>query len=339
MMINIGAEVERQLPGRTLLRLAYVGSIGHRMYAYYNLNQYPLKYLALGQLLNANINSPAAVAAGFTPPYPGFNSSVAQSLRPYPQFTTINDWGSERGNSNYQSFQINVQRHFGSLTFLANATFAKLINLSDTGCACAPVNGSNLRMSPQSIFDPSQAKALAPTDLAKQMNLSWYWDLPVGHGKHFLGNAGKLADSLLGNWRLSAIQSYQGGYPISVNADLNLGVPIKAVGSCGDVQPGIPGKDRYLNPAAFFPAPAFTLVNTGTLPTVRGCGYFNEDIGLDKGIPLGEHRRFSIGALLTNTFNRHQFIALTTNVTSAAFGKFNDTSYPRTVQLYAKIEF
>jgi hypothetical protein len=37
------------------------------------------------------------------------------------------------GNTNYQSFQINVQRHFGSLTFLANATLAKLLNLSANG--------------------------------------------------------------------------------------------------------------------------------------------------------------------------------------------------------------
>src|SRR4029077_17494763 len=79
MMINVGAEIERELPGQTLLRLAYVGSMAHRMYATYNLNQYPLSYFSLGQLLNANINSPQAAAAGFTPPYPGFNGSVAQS--------------------------------------------------------------------------------------------------------------------------------------------------------------------------------------------------------------------------------------------------------------------
>jgi hypothetical protein len=64
MIINVGAEVERQLPGKILLRLSYIGSIGHRMHAYHNLNQYPLEYLALGPLLNQPANSAAAQPAG-----------------------------------------------------------------------------------------------------------------------------------------------------------------------------------------------------------------------------------------------------------------------------------
>ena len=82
-MISVGAEIERQLPGQTLLRLAYIGSMAHRTYLNYNLNQYPLEYLALGQLLNQPASSAAAQAAGIKIPYPGFSSSVAQALRPY----------------------------------------------------------------------------------------------------------------------------------------------------------------------------------------------------------------------------------------------------------------
>ena len=47
-------------------------------------------------LLNSNITSPAAVAAGFTPPYANFTNSavqrsqtVSQSLRAFPQYLTV----------------------------------------------------------------------------------------------------------------------------------------------------------------------------------------------------------------------------------------------------------
>jgi hypothetical protein len=63
---------------------------------------------------------------------------------------------------------------------------------------------STLNNQPQSVFDPKQAKALSPFDIAKQMNISWYWDLPVGYGKSFLTNAGK--------WRIMC--SATGGFPL-----------------------------------------------------------------------------------------------------------------------------
>ena len=63
--------------------MAYVGSKGTRLGS--NLspeNQLPASNLRLGQLLFANINSAEARAAGIPIPYPGFNGSVAQALRP-----------------------------------------------------------------------------------------------------------------------------------------------------------------------------------------------------------------------------------------------------------------
>ena len=47
------------------------------------------KYLSLGSLLTDSITDPAVVTAGFTPPYPGFTGSLAQALRPFPQYTGV----------------------------------------------------------------------------------------------------------------------------------------------------------------------------------------------------------------------------------------------------------
>src|SRR5262249_49526501 len=141
----------------------------------------------------------------------------------------------------------------------------------------------------------AKSLALGPGDIAKQINLSWYWDLPVGRGKHFLSNTSGPLDYLLGNWRFSALQYYQSGDPIAVTTNsgfwpiLNPGVPIKAVGGCGDVQPNIAGKSTYLNRAAFQNPPPFSLGNVFVLPTVRGCGYIDEDLGVDKGIAWSKY--------------------------------------------------
>ena len=97
-----------------------MGTLIHRIYSSYDMNALPLKHLSLGSLLTANINSPEAQAAGTPVPNPGFDSSVAQALRLYPQYQTITNMGAQIGNSTYHALQINVQRSFGDLTFLAN---------------------------------------------------------------------------------------------------------------------------------------------------------------------------------------------------------------------------
>jgi hypothetical protein len=219
----------------------------------------PLKDLSYGSLLNQNINSAAAQAAGIPRPYAGFNSSVAQALRPYPQYTSVSDYAAELGNQSYNSFQLNVQRHFGDLTFLANVTAAKNLSNADNP-GQRPQNAS---LKAQTIEVRQTAKSLAgfnagavgqSGDIAKQLKLSWYWDVPVGRGKHFLSDANKPLDFLVSNWRFSALQYYMSGQPIGLSTNQsipglggvwpvpNQGVPIKAVGGCGDVHPLSPAR-------------------------------------------------------------------------------------------------
>jgi len=237
------------------------------------------------------------------------------------------------GNSSYNSLQINVQRHFGSLTFLANATIAKYLTMSDN-----PGNMNSLAtLKAQSYQIAGTAKSLGgyqPTttggqsgDVPKQMNLSWYWDVPVGKGKHFLGNAGKSVNYVLGNRRLSAIQYHQAGVPIAVTSNQS----IPSLGATWSVlNQGVP----IVSDAA-----QFTLGNVYVLPTVRACPFMNEDISVDKGITFAESGRISVGAIVTNVFNRHQFNNLNTNIDSRSFGTFAGASQPRTMQLYMKVVF
>ena len=101
----------------------------------------PQSDFALGSLLTQSVTSPAAQTAGIKVPYSGFTGSVAQALLPYPQYLSVTDTLPQWGNSDYNAAQINVQRQFGSFTFLGNFTISKqLCNVSFGGPTTGPYN-------------------------------------------------------------------------------------------------------------------------------------------------------------------------------------------------------
>jgi hypothetical protein len=72
-------------------------------------------------LLNSLIGSAAANAAGITSPFSGFNTpwgpgdTVAQSLRPFPQYSLIDttDGGADRiGHSTYHSLETQLSKRY-----------------------------------------------------------------------------------------------------------------------------------------------------------------------------------------------------------------------------------
>ena len=72
-------------------------------------------------LLNSQVGSAAAGAAGVTAPWSGFNklwgtgATVAQSLRPFPQYSTvdtINGQGDRIGHSTYHSMQVKFSKRY-----------------------------------------------------------------------------------------------------------------------------------------------------------------------------------------------------------------------------------
>ena len=68
--------------------------------------------------LGAGINSPAAQAAGIREPFPGFTAlygsraTVAQALRPFPQYQGVGTAASPYANSTYNSFQFKLDKRF-----------------------------------------------------------------------------------------------------------------------------------------------------------------------------------------------------------------------------------
>ena len=80
-------------------------------------------------MLQSNINSPQAAAAGITSPYPGFTGIVAQALRPFPQYQAIEYRDVPIGKSQYHSLQMKLDKRFANgLQFRTFYVYSRLEN-------------------------------------------------------------------------------------------------------------------------------------------------------------------------------------------------------------------
>jgi outer membrane receptor protein involved in Fe transport len=355
---NWNINLQRQLPGQILVDAAYVGSKGTRLIS--NLlptNQIPTEALGFGSLLSANINSPEAQAAGIALPYPGFDGSVAQALKPFPQYTNITRPYENSGNSTYHGFQLKVDKRFSQgLAFLVSYTASKI--LTDTESQLAVPFSTQA----QDKFDRKAEKSISQNDYPHNLVLSYSYELPFGPGRKYV-NQGGFAGKLLGGWRFNGIHQYQSGAPLRVI--VNNPIP----GIAGDfLRPNVvagaqkrsnvsaadfdPEKDVYINAAAFsIPAP-FTLGNAPRwFGDLRKFAYLNEDFSIIKRTSIKERVSIEFRADFINAFNRvvfgsdvggNQFAAVANANLSdpATFGRVSaQTNIPRTIQFGLKVNY
>ena len=210
------ASIQRQISSKLTLDVAYVATKGtHLITANKIYNQVNPEYLSLGNLLNADINSPEAQAAGIAVPYAGFTGTVAQALRPYPQYQTIigsNDYGSDKtGNSTYNALQVKMQGKITrDLTMLLAYAWSK--NLTD---------GSDNRdldtflpnyTQVQNGYDRAAEKTYAAADIPQSFVTNFIYEVPFGRGHSVLNHG--WASAALGGWSLGSVLSYQSGQVI-----------------------------------------------------------------------------------------------------------------------------
>jgi hypothetical protein len=361
--------IQRQITPNTLIEAGYDANVGtHLQTGLLNFNQVPSAYLnqfvqqygAAGalNLLRSNIASPLARAAGIPIPYPNFTNpqvqliqTVAQALRPYPQYQTIataavgtggigGGNGDKSGHSNYQAMTIKAQRRFSSgLTFQWNYTLSKLMTDADSY-----YTGNQA----QDQYDRRLEKSIGQFDQTHALKLSTLYELPVGKGKKFLSGNG-IASRLLGGWRLGGIQTYAGGFPLAVTRNNPLPIfngptrPLvtsytgwRAPVAGGKFNPNV---DKYLNIAAFPAQPAAGFGNeTRFNPKLRSRPLFSENVSFAKSFNFTESKRLDFRWEAFNLFNRTQFGNPNANLNSSTFGVVSSqANTPRQMQVAMKL--
>ena len=338
-------DLQRELPGGILLDAAYVGQRGINMPAgLETINQVPGKYLSLGSLLDADVTSPAAVAAGIKVPFPGFTGSVAQALRPFPQYLDIVHWQEPTGMNMYHGLQMKIQKRFSKgLSFLVSYTASKTLSNASGG------NAFSSGMSRPPLTEERGLEwAVAGNDVPQNLVASFVYELPFGPGKPFAQKGGAVG-KIVGGWQVSGITRYYSGTPIGVAGGPSLplfGGPNRPNAVPGaeikrDLSDFDPTTDLYLNYNAFSAPAPFTRGNLAPrLPSTRRFATYNEDLSIFKRVPIHEQIVLEFRTEFYNAFNRVVFGAPSANWNSpAAFGRVSSAGAPRRIQFMLKLNF
>ncbi|MGH9663812.1 MAG: hypothetical protein ACRD9L_05265, partial [Bryobacteraceae bacterium] len=203
---NWSIGLQRELPAHITLEANYVGVKGTRLgTGLIRPNELNPSYLSLGNLLTAQAASAQAQTAGVAVPYAGFTGSVAQALRPYPQYLDITSATNPNGNSTYHALQAKIQRRMANgLTGIAAYSWSKSISDGDVQAGGGPVG--------QTYYNRRLEKAVSDTDVPQSLTLSFLYELPFGPGKRFLNHSGAVG-KIFGGWELTAIHQYSEGAP------------------------------------------------------------------------------------------------------------------------------
>jgi hypothetical protein len=337
---NWTIDIQRDLGWNAVADVAYVGNKGTRLgTALFNLNELDPRFLSLGNLLTLPVTSPQAIAAGIPLPYAGFKGSVAQALRPYPQYTNIVERSNPNGNSTYHALQAKLEKRLAAgFTFLAAYTWSKSISDSDIQAGGGP--------SGQTYYNRKLEKAVSTNDVPQNVALSYLYELPFGPGKRFLRNPG-VASRIFGGWTVTAIHHYFSGKPIVLTANNTLplfnGVlrPNVNAGVTKSLPFHDPATDRYINPAAFSVPAQFTFGTSARSYTdLRAPFTLDESFGLIKNTVVFERLTLQFRAEFFNVFNRVVFDAPAANVSNANFGQItSQANRPRQGQLALRLEF
>ncbi len=294
------------LLGNSLLDVGYIGNHGVRLAGGFGtINQAPIDRIAgLGDALLDNISLHPEIPK----PYPTFSGTVAQALRPFPQYNSVSYAFPNFGSSSYNALQTTFRRRVGSgLSFLLTHTFGKTLT---------NVSGQTA----QDIYNRRLARGPANFDHAQDFKFTQVYDLPFGKGKKFL-NQGGVVNAIVGDWSVTGIQQYRSGDALRVTTSISTGTTWYNGGILPNVVPGAPvyidagGLDYqngtpFLNPAAFVRPPVTAkgvplAVGNAANFSVRGPWYFNEDFGLLKKIPLGESRAPAVSSGLLQDVQPH----------------------------------
>jgi hypothetical protein len=332
--IQYNVNVQRELPWGMFAEVAYVGTRGYDLSMSaeggLSLNQLDPQYMSLGSQLNQQVANPfyGIVNNGvLTQP----TVARGQLLRPYPQFTDVIPLYAAGAKSRYNALQITGRKRLShGLMFEGSYTFAK---------------AEEIGMNHQDSYDIEASWALASYDIDHRFVISYLYELPFGRDRMFFSGASPVVNAVIGGWQFNGITTLQTGTPLSITANNTAGI------FGARTQPNNNGKDprlsgpveerlgRYFDTTVYSQPAAFTFGNeTIFSPILRAHGVRNFDLSLFKSFTLRSGMTAQVRIEMLNAFNRVQFSAPNTSVTSSSFGVITgQANAPRQLQFGFKV--
>ena len=310
--------LQREITRDFVVDVAYVGNRGNGFTAnnLINLNAISedrlrsfgldINNAADRTLLTSRLDSPLAAPRGFNKlPYAGYSgaNTVAQSLRPFPQFGNIASLGVPLGESKYDSLQVKANKRYShGLNLTATFTWQ-----NERTNMVARYNRGNVFDHPEDVFAVPELSEPLITVVA------FSYEVPA-----FTSN-GSCARSF-GGWTFGGMVRYASGLPIPVPASQNQiaalvfqttrmnrvpGEPLFLKDLDGDDYD--PNADFVLNPAAWAnPGPG----QFGTAPAYYDDFRYqrrpDEQLSFGRNFRIRNRTRFEVRVEFFNAFNRIQ---------------------------------
>jgi len=317
--------IERQLPGNVVLTAGYAGSRSAHI---------------LVSQVNENISSPEACPGNGPLTIPGYTLGcgytpiISPNINAFQLVNSNNSVGAAR----YDSLQIKAEtksaRH--GIYALLGYTWARNFDSGLTDGLGTNVGALYWPLPGTQKLD----WGLSQLNLNDTFTASILYDLPFGKGKHYGGNWGGVANTILGNWQVNLIERAESGFPLFVVDSANTGPTFGGTPGAGNTgsyfnynfysfnRPNIVGDPNQAGPEGGqtdCPAQVHTLQNwfnpcafahalggeLGTAPRapVYGPRFVNTDFSIIKDFPLSwrEAMKLQFRAEFFNLFNHPQF--------------------------------
>lgn len=326
--MNFSLGVQQYLAWRTIVDVAYVGTLSRHMLQARDLNAVPFGTDFLPSSLDPT-NAGRPLPAAFLRRYTGYND-----IRYF----------SYDSSSNYNSLQASANRQFArGLQFGVSWTWSKAMNYADTVSSIV-----STLVSPR-VWNYGRAGF----DRTHVMKINWTWDVPRLSRVWNHGLIRWVADG----WQSSGIATFQSGPPAGISASVTTAADITGSPTDTSVRPNLIGKpalprgektfSRYFNTDAFAP-PTIGTPGNAAKDLIRRPGINSWDMSLLKNFKLPrEGWRMQIRVETYNTFNHTQFTTVDAAArfdaqgrqTNARFGEITGSRLPRRMQLAIRFTY
>ena len=342
--------IQRQFARTASADLSYVGNRGSRLIADRRVlgpaaNANAPAILGLGpSVLAAGVGAAGVDGSGTAMPYPGFDGSVAQSLRPFPHMLNIGYMNVPAGNSFFHALRTRVEKRFpGGALLHASYAWSKLTGMG--AGRVRPLDG--LGSGPQNPTDTqSLERGLSVNDVPHRVLAAFTHEVPL-----FRERRQGLAARMLGGWAVSGVVRVESGTPVNVVMANDL----EPFLFNGQKRPDVVSSrvridhrgafdaatDAFFDRGAFSdPGPLQFGTASRTMDFVRGFHHVAEDLSLFKDAWVSPKVKVRFETQLANIFNRTVFCDPNRNWSASSFGQvFAQCNSPRSVQFGLRLDF
>jgi hypothetical protein len=198
----------------------------------------------------------------------------------------------------------------------------------------------------QNVYNPNADYGSCYFNVKNDFTGYFIYDLPFGHGRTYGHDMNKVENGFVGDWRVSVIPTFRGGFPLTLGDNDASGT--NSFGPRPDciAPPDVLGKVRSTGAAGpgyqwFSPAP-YVQPTSGfgncSVSSVYGPGESNIDLGLSKSFPVYEQQNLEFRAEFINAFN-HPILNAPNTSLGPTLGVINSSQGARNIQFALKYNF